>query len=381
MYEPRKILETLNYIPPEILSAQDYELLAPDFIPQDRFAYISGGSGHDVTLTKNQQAFAKVAFIPRVLRDVEQGSTATELLGQSFKHPILLAPVAYQTLVHPQGEQAAAYAAQATDSCIVASTLSSMTLEQIAEQAGSERWFQLYFQPDFKDTQHLLKRAVAAGYRAIVVTLDAAIQQPSMRAQRARFTFPADLIAANLVDQKAASRSSSVGNQSHIFHSYMQNLPSREQLQWLLENSPVPVLIKGVLHSEDALELKALGAAGIIVSNHGGRTLDGVPASLSMLPAIRSAVGDSFPLLLDSGIRSGGDIFKAIALGADAVLIGRLQVYALSVAGALGVAHMIKLLREELELTMAMTGCATINDIRLADLTTESSNLSRRNEC
>lgn len=381
MYEPRKILETLNYIPPEILSAQDYELLAPDFISQDRFAYISGGSGHDVTLTKNQQAFAKLAFIPRVLRDVDQGSTTTELLGQRFKHPILLAPVAYQTLVHPQGEQAAAYAAQATDSCIVASTLSSMTLEQIAEKAGSERWFQLYFQPDFKDTKHLLKRAVAAGYRAIVVTLDAAIQQPSMRAQRARFTFPADLIAANLVDQMAASRSSSAGNQSHIFQSYMQNLPSREQLQWLLENSPVPVLIKGVLHSEDALELKALGAAGIIVSNHGGRTLDGVPASFSMLPAIRSAVGDRFPLLLDSGIRSGGDIFKAIALGADAVLIGRLQVYALSVAGALGVAHMIKLLREELELTMAMTGCATINDIRLADLTTESSNLSRRNEC
>ena len=366
MYESIKILKTLNYIPPDIMCAQDYELLAPDFIAPDRFAYIAGGSGHDATLRHNRTSFSDLSVVPRVLRNVEQGSTTTDLLGQQLQHPILLAPVAYQTLVHPDGEIATAYAARSTDSCMVASTLSSKTLEDIAEHAGPERWFQLYFQPDFNDTKSLLNRAVAAGYRAIVVTLDAAVQQPSRRALSANFSFPDDVQAANLMAQGPSTADPI--NPRHIFKRYMQNVPTREQLAWLIEQSPVPVLIKGVLHQDDALELKALGAAGVIVSNHGGRTLDGVPASLAMLPSIRAAVGDDFPLLLDSGIRSGGDIFKAIALGADAVLIGRLQVYALSVAGALGVAHMLKLLREELELTMAVAGCSSLDDIKTADM-------------
>ena len=148
----------------------------------------------------------------------------------------------------------------------------------------------------------------------------------------------------------------------------MQNAPTVDRVKKLIEASPVPVLIKGVMSVDDAKRYKELGAAGIIISNHGGRTLDGVPASLSVLPAIRYAVGDKFPLLLDSGIRSGSDIFKAITLGADAVLIGRLQVYALSVAGALGVAHMLKLLRQELEVCMAMTGCASLEDIKRSEL-------------
>jgi isopentenyl diphosphate isomerase/L-lactate dehydrogenase-like FMN-dependent dehydrogenase len=202
-----------------------------------------------------------------------------------------------------------------------------------------------------------------------VVTVDAALQAPSIRAIRAGFQFPEQLVPANLVDQRPVTPPViETADQRHIFLSYMQNAPSREKLKRLVDESPVPVLVKGVLHADDARELKALGVAGIIVSNHGGRTLDGAPASLSVLPAIRQAVGDDYPLLLDSGIRSGDDVFKAIALGADAVLIGRLQVYALSVAGPLGVAHMIKLLREELALCMAMAGCASIADIRATQL-------------
>lgn len=368
MDRSEKILAPLNHIPIEAVCAQDYEWLAPNFIPQDKLAYISGGSGQDVTLQRNVKVFSDYSITPRVLRDVSNGTTRTTILGQQLKHPIFLAPVAYQSLAHSQAEIATAYAAESTDSCMVASTLSSVPLEQIAECAGPERWFQLYFQHSEEDTQALINRAIKAGYKAIVVTIDAAIQVPSMRAIRAGFQLPGDIVAANIAHQQPQVESKANRGQNPIFGSYMQNAPSKEQLQELIKQSPVPVIIKGVLHPDDATELKAMGAAGIIVSNHGGRTLDGAPASLTSLPTIRSAVGDEFPVFLDSGIRSGADIFKAIASGADAVLIGRLQVYALSVAGALGVAHMLKLLREELELTMAMAGCSNIDEIKKTEL-------------
>ncbi|MGI1670888.1 MAG: alpha-hydroxy-acid oxidizing protein [Neptuniibacter sp.] len=364
MDRSEKILAPLNHIPIEAVCAQDYEWLAPNFIPQDKLAYICGGSGQDVTLQRNVKVFSDYSITPRVLRDVSNGTTRTTILGRQLKHPIFLAPVAYQSLAHSQAEIATAYAAESTDSCMVASTLSSVPLEQIAECAGPERWFQLYFQHSEEDSQALINRAIKAGYKAIVVTIDAAVQVPSMRAIRAGFQLSGDIVAANIAHQQPKVESKANRGQNHIFDSYMQNAPSKEQLQELIKQSPVPVIIKGVLHPDDAKELKAMGAAGIIVSNHGGRTLDGAPASLTALPTIRSAVGDEFPVFLDSGIRSGADIFKAIASGADAVLIGRLQVYALSVAGALGVAHMLKLLREELELTMAMAGCSNIDEIK-----------------
>ncbi len=368
MDRSEKILASLNHIPIEVVCAQDYEWLAPNFIPKDKLAYISGGSGHDVTLQRNVKVFSDFSITPRVLQDVSSGTTETTILGQQFKHPIFLAPLAYQSLAHSQAEIATAYAAESTDSCMVASTLSSVPLEQIAECAGPERWFQLYFQHREEDTQALIDRAIKAGFKAIVVTVDAAVQAPSMRAIRAGFQMPEEIVAANIVHQQPFAESKVKQGQNHIFGSYAQNAPSKEKLQELIKQSPVPVIIKGVMHPDDATELKAMGAAGIIVSNHGGRTLDGAPASLSVLPSIRRAVGDKFPVFLDSGIRSGADIFKAIVLGADAVLIGRLQIYALSVAGALGVAHMIKLLREELELTMAMAGCSNIDEIKKSEL-------------
>ncbi|MBN0988735.1 alpha-hydroxy acid oxidase [Amphritea pacifica] len=361
-------LSPLDYIPAEIACARDYVSLAQRFIPADILAYISGGSGQDITLHNNETAFHRWAITPRVMPAPENATTAIQLFGEQLRHPLLLAPVAYQTLVHPQGELATAYAAKSTDTCMLASTLSSVTLEQIAQRSTAERWFQLYFQPRQENTNALIQRAIAAGYQAIVVTLDAAIQAPSLRAVRAGFKRPETVKAANLIDPGSDTPRQHSSGESRIFRSRRENAPTLQQLQQLIDESPVPVIIKGVLHPEDAGLLQQSGAAGIIVSNHGGRTLDGAPASLSVLPAIRTTVGDQYPLLFDSGIRSGSDVFKAIALGADAVLIGRLQLYALSVAGALGVAHMIKLLREELELCMAMSGCATLADIRATEL-------------
>lgn len=352
---------TLGQIPPEIRCAQDYEVLARRFMAAPTYEYVAGGSGRDLTVAANLAAFAQWAIYPRLLRDVSAGHTALTIGGQRLVHPILLAPVAFQNLAHASGELESARAAHATDSCLVGSTLSSCRLEDVARVAGPQRWFQLYFQPRREDTCELLARAAAAGYGAIVVTLDAAIQAASLRALDAGFRMPADCVAANLVGHPAPA--AEAPGQSRIFQGAMAGAPTWRDLEWLLTQTTLPVWVKGVLHPDDARALKAMGVAGLVVSNHGGRGLDGAPASLDALPAIRAAVGAGVPLLMDGGIRAGSDVFKALALGADAVLVGRLQMYALSVAGALGVAHMITLLREELELCMALAGCATVDDI------------------
>jgi len=362
MQKTPKIHPSLDYIPPEIACANDYAVLAANFIPADRLAYIEGGSGQDTTLQNNQRVFNEFAISPSVFADTARGTTQTSLVNQDFKHPIMLAPVAYQSLVNPQGELATAYAAASTDSCMIASTLTSYTLEEIATKSGSERWFQLYLQANEKDTEALIKRAEAAAYQAIVLTVDAAVQVPSLRAMRAGFRFPKAICAANLKGIASAAVA------KNIFENYQQNALTPERLRHVLAHTKLPVLVKGVLNPNDAEQLKGMGVAGLVVSNHGGRTLDGVPASLSVLPTIRERVGKDYPLLFDGGIRSGNDVFKAIALGADAVLIGRLQLYALAVAGALGVAHMLKLLRQEFELAMAHSACTSIEDVKAVQL-------------
>ena len=354
-----------SQVPPGVHSARDYEVLAGQRVPAPTFAYLAGGSGDGVTVAANRAAFERRTICPRLLRDVTQGSTRVALAGQDWPHPLLLAPVAFQALVHPHGEIESARAAAATDTCMVASTLSSCSLEDIAAASPGPKWFQLYFQPQRQDTLDLVRRAEAAGYGALVVTLDAAIQLPSTAALRAGFRMPADCVAANLCSYAVHDPNTSTGG-SRIFQGAMRTAPTWADLDWLRAQTRLPIWVKGVLHPDDARQLRDWGANGLVVSNHGGRTLDRAPASLDVLPSIREAVGPAYPLLLDSGIRSGADVFQAIALGADAVLVGRLQVYALAVAGALGVAHMLRLLREELEVCMAMTGCASQADIRRA---------------
>lgn len=372
MSDSERPLAALSQIPADIRCAQDYERLARRFIDAATYDYIAGGSGHDVTLAANVAAFNDWSVWPRLLVDVTAGHTRLELLGHEFLHPILLAPVAFQTLVHARGELASAQAAAATDSGMISSTLSSINLEQIASVAAPHKWFQLYFQPQRDVTLHLLRRAEIAGYGAIVVTLDASVKTPGLRASRAGFRMPDTCVAANLEGYPPSSPVGLHAGQSRILQGVMSEAPTWQDLEWLLAQTALPVWVKGVLHPEDARALKAKGVAGIVVSNHGGRTLDGAPASLRVLPAIRGVVGAHYPLLFDGGIRSGTDIFKALALGANAVLIGRLQLYALSVAGALGVAHMIRLLREELELCMALAGCATLADINQTTLQARS---------
>lgn len=350
-------------IPAEICCAQDYEWLAERFLAPDRYAYIAGGCGKDSTVRANLDAFDRIRIWPRLLRNLGEGNTGLALFGQRFAHPVMVAPLAYQTLARPNGEIDVARGAAATDSCFVLSTLAGHSLEDVARHAGVGRWFQLYFQSEREFTLDLLRRAEDAGYQVLVVTLDTAIKTPSLGALRAGFVMPDSVIAASVKDYPARHVRSVGRGESRIFQGVMAQAPGWADLDWLISQTRLPVVVKGVMHPEDARELKARGVAGMIVSNHGGRSLDGVPASISVLLAIRAAVGASYPLLLDSGIRSGADVFKALALGANAVLVGRLQIYALAVAGALGVAHMLRLLREELEVCMAQAGCATLADI------------------
>ena len=213
-------------IPADIGCAQDYELLAAQFMAPSHHAYVAGGSGQDVTLAANPRAFARWQLLPRLLRDVTDGHTRLALGTQALAHPVLLAPVALQTLAHPLGELETARAAAATDTCMVASTLSSHTLEDIARAAGPQRWFQLYFQPRREATLDLVRRAERAGYGAIVVTLDAALQVPSLRALRTRFRMPADCVPANLAGYEAVAPVAPQAQDSRIFQGLMRAAPT-----------------------------------------------------------------------------------------------------------------------------------------------------------
>lgn len=290
---------------------------------------------------------------PRPLTDVRGGHTRIELFGETLGHPLLLAPIAYQRLQHPDGECASAMAAAAQDGQMIVSTLASQPLEQIARAAEKPLWFQLYWQGDRERTARLLDRALAAGYRCVVFTVDAPIKL-------AASPLPADVRAVNI--EAPAGRQLQPG-QSEVFDGWMGDAPGWDDLAWLRARTPVPLLIKGVLHAADATRAVELGCDGVVVSNHGGRVLDCAPPALSCLTAVVAAVGDDVPVLFDSGIDSGSDALRALMLGARAVLVGRPCLWGLAVGGALGVAHVIRLLRDELEMSMALCGCATLADV------------------
>lgn len=363
MNDAVNVMPKLEQIPADLVSIDDYERLARDYIPPQAYAYIAGGAADEVTLNNNRNGFERLALNPRVLADFSGASTRLTLLGQGFSHPILLAPVAYQKLAHPQGELASAEAAEAMATGFITSTLASVPLEEIAARIKGHKWFQLYFQESREFTLSLVRRAEQAGYSALVVTVDVPVTGLRHHEHRSGFSLPAGVQAVNLKDKPVPPQKQLRPGQSIILNGIMADAPGWSDLEWLQQQTQLPIVVKGIINPRDALRVAEMGLAGVVVSNHGGRSLDGLPATIDVLPAVRAALGPDFPILLDSGIRRGSDVFKAIALGANAVLIGRPQVYALAVAGALGVAHMIRLLREELEITMALSGSPTLASI------------------
>jgi isopentenyl diphosphate isomerase/L-lactate dehydrogenase-like FMN-dependent dehydrogenase len=332
-------------------------------LPHAVYEYIAGGGADEITLNRNRKKFDEVLIKPTVLKDCTEGKTQTTCFNESFRHPLMLAPIAFQQLVHPDGELATVEAANLLETGFVTSTLSTHTMESVAERAHNRKWFQLYFQQDKQFTLNLAKRAQQAGYTHLVVTIDAALHGIRNRAQRAGFVLPDGMEAVNLHERPPLPSKSFDSSQSVVFQGMMSEAPTWDDILWLQDNLDVPIILKGILSEQDALRAQKLGMAGIVVSNHGGRTLDCLPSSIEMLPKIRAAVGTDYPLILDSGVQRGTDVFKALALGANLVWLGRPYIYALAVAGALGVAHLLRVMREELEVTMSLAGTPTVADI------------------
>lgn len=339
-------------------SIDDYRRLAEKKLPPAIWHYLESGAGADLSLRANQATFDQQELMPRPLANVRGGHTRFSLFGKSYEHPVLLAPVAYQRLFHVDGELASALAAEAQQAPMIVSSLSSMPLATLA-QSGAALWFQLYWQGSRSATLQLLHKAEVAGCSAIVFTVDAPVKQASL-------TLPAGIRAVNL-EESVQSPKLSAG-QSEVFDHWMMQAPDWKDFIWLREQTRLPLLVKGLLHPEDAERALQAGCDGIVVSNHGGRVLDGAPASLQALPAICRQVAGRKPVLLDSGIRRGSDVYKALSLGADAVLLGRPAIWGLSVAGAMGVAHVIRLVRDELEMTMALCGKSDLPSLRYAQV-------------
>ncbi|MDO5290240.1 MAG: alpha-hydroxy acid oxidase [Pseudomonadota bacterium] len=346
----------------------DYEALARQRLPAPVWAYLNAGAADGHTHRANAQALAHTQLLPRVLRRAAGGSAALTLLGRHCPSPILIAPMAYHALAHPDGERATALAAAALGLPLIVSTQASVALEDIARAAPAPLWFQLYPQPDRAISADLLRRAQQAGCQAIVITVDAPIQGLRNEDQRLGFALPAHVRAANLqpyaeqLAQHPASATLAVG-QPLFGHPLITHMADWDELAWLIAQTPLPVFVKGLMHPLDVPPALAAGAAGIIVSNHGGRALDGSAAALHALPAIVAAVAQRVPVLVDGAIRRGTDVLKALALGATAVLVGRPVLHGLAVAGATGAAHVLNLLRTELEAAMVLTGCPTLADI------------------
>lgn len=338
---------------PLYASIADYEAGARTALPAEIWNYLDTGSGASRTRRDNEYAFDDMPLIPRPLADVRGGHTRLELFGRTLAHPFLLAPVAYQRLFNVQGETGVALAAAAQQTTLVVSSLASEPLADIA-QTGVDWWFQLYWQADRERTLRLLRKAEQAGAQAIVFTVDAPVKQATL-------DLPLGIAAVNL--EPAASPLPLMPGASAVFDHWMAAAPRWEDLDWLRSQTRLPLLVKGLLEVSDAMRAANAGCDGLVVSNHGGRIIDGTPTAFDVLKTFRQRLAPSLPLLFDSGIRSGQHAFKAIAAGAQAVLVGRPYLWGLAAAGPMGVAHVIRLLRDELEMIMALTGHRSIDAI------------------
>ncbi|BAB77694.1 alpha-hydroxy acid oxidase [Anabaena sp. FACHB-709] len=347
----------------------EYEQLAKTHLSQMAFDYYISGAGDEITLQENRAVFERIKLRPRMLVDVSQINLTTSVLGQPLQLPLLIAPMAFQCLAHTEGELATAMAAASAGTGMVLSTLSTKSLEEVAEVGSkfspSLQWFQLYIHKDRGLTRALVERAYAAGYKALCLTVDAPVLGQRERDRRNEFVLPPGLHLANLTTISGLNIPHAPG-ESGLFTYFAQQLNPAltwDDLEWLQSLSPLPLVLKGILRGDDAARAVEYGAKAIVVSNHGGRQLDGAIASLDALPEIVAAVNGKAEVLLDGGIRRGTDIIKALAIGAQAVLIGRPVLWGLAVGGQAGVSHVISLLQKELNVAMALIGCSQLQDI------------------
>jgi len=343
----------------------ELEDMARAKVPRAIFDYIAGGAEDEVTLRRNREAFGRWALRPRVLRDVRKRDTKTVLLGERVSMPVCVAPTSFHALVHPEGEVATARGTAAAETILIASTVSTKPLEEIAAAADAPRWFQLYVYKDRAVTEELVNRAVKAGYKALCLTADTPVLGRRERDERNAFTLPPGFGIANL--KPAGLDGMPEVEQGSAFAQYVTDLLDSsltwDDVDWLKSISPLPLVVKGIMTAEDAVLAVDHGIAGIVVSNHGGRQLDSTLGSLDALPEVVAAVRGRIEVYLDGGIRRGTDVLKALALGAKAVFVGRPVLWGLALGGADGVRAVLDELRTELDTAMALAGCATLKDI------------------
>ncbi len=347
-----------------LVNLMDYEENARDKLPRAVLDYYCGGANDEITLRENRAAFDRLTLHYHVLRGVDRRDTSVTVLGHELPAPILVPPLAFQCMAHPEGELAAARAAGAAGSIFVLSTLSTTSVERVVEAAGGPVWFQLYVYKDRAVTEALVHRVEAAGCSAIVLTTTAPVLGIRERDVRNSFALPPGLSAVNLTsDFQGVSEKLGESGLAAYFASLIDPGLTWRDVEWLRSLTKLPILIKGIVRPDDALLAVEAGAAGIIVSNHGGRQLDTAPATISVLAPIVRAVGGRAEVLVDGGIRRGTDVVKALALGARAVLVGRPVLWGLATGGERGVAAVLELLRREIDVAMALCGCRSLAEI------------------
>ncbi|MHC3467572.1 alpha-hydroxy acid oxidase [Streptomyces sp. 7R007] len=348
-----------------MLSVRDFESAARDRLDPVHADFIAGGARDEITVRANEEAFTRLRLLPRVLRGAAVPDLDVTLFGGRARMPVLLSPTAFHRLVDAEGEPATARAAAAAGAIMIASMASTVAVGEVAAAARAAAppgepvplWFQLYLQPDWEITEALVRRATDAGCSALVVTVDSPVLGASERNRRNGFhDLPAGLRCENLVDLRD-------GESGHVRQIAMSPEFSWQHIDRLRAITSLPVLLKGVLHPEDARLAVRHGVAGLLLSNHGGRQLDSVPATLELLPEIVAAVAGRIPVLLDGGVRRGTDAVKALALGARAVGIGRPVMWALAADGEKGVRRLLELLREEIEDALALCGAAGLAEL------------------
>jgi len=341
---------------PEPCNLADYEQLARERLDPGAYGYFAGGAGDERTLHENVAAWSRWLLRPRALVDVSEAGTATTVLGTPVSMPLLVAPVAYQRMAHPDGEPGMARAAAAAGTIMVLSTLATSTPAEVAAAApGAPRWFQLYVFRDPGVTRALIDQAADAGYLALALTVDAPRLGRRERDLRTGFEIPADVTVPSFA---AAMGGAAAGTPMDMF-ARMDPSVSWRDLEQLCEETHLPILVKGILTAEDARLACEHGAAGVVVSNHGGRQLDGVSATVDVLAEVVEAVDGRIEVLIDGGVRRGADVVRALALGARAVLAGRGPLWGLAARGEQGAREVLELLREEIELALVLTGSPT----------------------
>ena len=339
----------------DFLTLADYESAARQIMAPSVYEYVAGGAGDEISLRANQTAFDRIFLLPRVLRNVTPVDSSTTLFGKKLAAPILLAPIAYQCTMHPEGELATVRGAGMTGTHFVVSTNTTVQIEDLASEAKAPLWFQLYLQKDRGFTRELIQRVEAAGCEALCVTVDTPVLGVRPRQLRAGFRLPSGMKVPHRHDLRPVAQSlSDPGSHSNA---------TWRDIEWLRSITKIRFLIKGILHPDDAELALQHEVDGLMVSNHGARNLDTVVPTIEALPRIAERVGSKAPILVDGGICRGTDVLKSLARGATAVLIGRSYAYALSVGGAEGVAHCLRLLRSEFEFAMALVGAASIREI------------------